>query len=402
MSGFPFVPIPNDLDAWPQAFEQSQIDYIPDPMVLRVGDLFIGGKSGATTFRLDPASTWEAIVKNVDGLGAFFHVLMTRERIPLIDYEQTFPMANFSALNELPKDIHPGYSIYEDIKKEAQEKIRKAELMRLPADRAHAIAEELRAVGYEWYPNPADPRLDNDPDRRTVATFLVGGLIFNEYAKASGTDHLLQKTRAQLFVDLALEPDHATTRVSQKESELFDRLDAIVNVDPNLRKQNVRLPPSILPYLLDRQPKSPRDLLDQALKLREEPEWKRYRQWYRKMRAAWVRGKFDEKAEHDLIEVANEIALRYKSSKYRADAQPIWSTEIGVKGSVSGNVVVTKASLDLDAGKRRISLPNSLRDWLTETLFFRNHRKVLLQIGLAQHEYDDFVLDLKRLWEKRH
>ena len=43
MSGFPFVPTPDTLDAWPQAFEQSQIDYVPDPMVLRVGDLFIGG-----------------------------------------------------------------------------------------------------------------------------------------------------------------------------------------------------------------------------------------------------------------------------------------------------------------------------------------------------------------------
>jgi hypothetical protein len=401
MSDVSFVPIPAELDGWQLAFEQNKIDYVPDPMVLRVGDLFIGGKSGAKAFGLDPALTWHVIEKNVDALGAFFHILMTRERIPLIDYEQTFPAANLYALAGMHQDIHPNHSIYQSIKRAAQEKIRKVDIMRLPADRAHTLAEELRAVGYEWYPNPADPRLDSDPDRRTVATFLVGGLIFNEYAKASGTDHLLQKTRAQLFVDLALEPDRATTRVAKAEDELFARLDAVVNVDPNLRKLDVNLPPSVLPYLLDRQPASPQDLLNEARKLRDEPEWKKYREWYHKMRSAWVRGEYDEKGEHDLVDVAKEIGRRYESSKYRADAQAVWSKEIGVKVSSSVTVGVAKAAVEVDAGKYRISLPNSLRDWVTETLLFRNHRKVLLQIGLAQHQYDDFVLGLKNLWEKQ-
>jgi hypothetical protein len=36
--------------------------------------------------------------KNIDGILAFFHVLMTRDRIPLIDYEYTFPKDFFRSL----------------------------------------------------------------------------------------------------------------------------------------------------------------------------------------------------------------------------------------------------------------------------------------------------------------
>jgi len=225
-------------------------------------------------------------------------------------------------------------------------------------------------------------------------------LIFNEYAKRSGTDHLLQATRAQLFIDLMVEPDQASTHVAERERDLFAHLDKVANIDQRLQKNDVHLLPSVLPYLLSGDHRSPRHLLEAALELREKPEWKSYRTWYQRLRAAWARGMYDERAEHDLIEVSKEIEVRYKSSKYRADAPRVLSREIGLKATVGPELGPIKAGVEADLGKFPVSIPNSLRDWLIETIHFRNHRKVLLRMGLAQHQYTHLGLGLQRLWEQ--
>jgi hypothetical protein len=72
--------ISSDQEGWPAAFATAGLDVIPDPMVTRVADLFIGGKSFSKQAGLDPSKVWEAIQRNIDGLIAFFHLLMTLGR----------------------------------------------------------------------------------------------------------------------------------------------------------------------------------------------------------------------------------------------------------------------------------------------------------------------------------
>jgi hypothetical protein len=81
---------------------------VPDPMVMRIADLFIDGRSFAQKSGLDQAKVWSTISNNVDSLYTFFHLLMTRERVPLIDYDYTFNTTNFTALREVAVEVHPG------------------------------------------------------------------------------------------------------------------------------------------------------------------------------------------------------------------------------------------------------------------------------------------------------
>jgi hypothetical protein len=47
-----------DQNDWPSEFEAAGLDVIPDPMVMRIADLFIGGRSFATKTNLDPDKVW--------------------------------------------------------------------------------------------------------------------------------------------------------------------------------------------------------------------------------------------------------------------------------------------------------------------------------------------------------
>jgi hypothetical protein len=88
-----------DVSTWPRIFQEADLDYVPDPMVLRAAELFIGGRQYCRQIqKLDDSKVWPVIEKNIDGILAFFHVLMTRDRIPLIDYEYTFPTDFFRSL----------------------------------------------------------------------------------------------------------------------------------------------------------------------------------------------------------------------------------------------------------------------------------------------------------------
>ena len=68
------MPLTSDVSAWPGIFGAAKIDYIPDPMVLRAAELFIGGKQYCTKEQnLDAEKAWPVIENNIDGILAFFH-----------------------------------------------------------------------------------------------------------------------------------------------------------------------------------------------------------------------------------------------------------------------------------------------------------------------------------------
>jgi len=399
-----------DQNNWPTEFATIGLDIIPDPMVMRIADLFIGGKSFSAKANLDPDKVWEAIQRNVDGLIAFFHLLMTRDRIPLIDYEYTFDTTNFDALGPLAVAIHP--PIYGQLKEMAKLKLLTLDLSRIPIERRDALAaeraDEFEAVGYQWFPEPGAQFTGSD---KVLGGLLLGGLIFGGYAQISGSDHVLQTTRSRLLLELT-QPDDAPLWVGQQESKLFSRLNEIVAQDTRLSSRDIQLPPTILPFLVQRGATSSRHLLDEALRLREtDGDFIAYRRCYRELRSAWASGTHNEQLEKDVLDVTRELTRRYPPGHDSIDDQPLWSREIGIKATlgaetgVEGGMPAAKAKasakveIEADLGKVQVSLPNWIRNWLVDTIRFRSHRKVLLLMALAQYNSDNLLLGLRRLWK---
>ncbi len=187
-------PIADPADLLVPMFQDAMVDYVPDPMVLRAADLFIGGKDFVKKIYPDSDNgirngaevtkekVWATIDKNIDGLIAFFHLLMTRDRIPLIDYDSTFNDQNFRTLGDIAVPLHPPFDVYQRFKKDAQNRIKDIDLRKLPRSMIDDIAGELVSSGYGWLPEAGLDELD--ATQRTAAGFLMGGLIFGSYAAA--------------------------------------------------------------------------------------------------------------------------------------------------------------------------------------------------------------------------
>src|SRR5258708_7159351 len=113
-----FVQPGSDVSKWPSIFEDANIDWVPDPMVLRAAELFSAGQELCVkNLKLDAELTWKAIEKNIDGTLAFFHALMTRDRIPFIDYEATYEsFFLYKKLGPIALEVHPGRDVYDRIK----------------------------------------------------------------------------------------------------------------------------------------------------------------------------------------------------------------------------------------------------------------------------------------------
>jgi len=394
-----------DPDDWHSKFSKAGIDFIPDPMILRAAELFILGKSGSADADLGTADeVWSTIKKNIDGILAFFHALMTRERIPLIDYKRTFPSQQFDQiLGSLVVPVHPNYTVYQDIKTEAQQKLKNIDFNKLPAAMIADISDELGSLGYEWYPNPD---LDLPPEQRMAATFILGGIIFGAYAQASGSDHLLQSKRSRLFSELTIPQEKEPLWGYNQQKNVFKRLHDFITTDKRLQSEDFELPPSVLPYLLKTHPdlKNPRDLLDKMLELRNN-DGKDYREWFQKLQLAWSSGHHNEDAENAVKEVLNELNKRYPENEDE-NSKLVWATKIDMNFSASAKLggedlpIDANAKFDSKLNDIEIGVPNQIRNWIVETVLFKPHKKFLLRISMAQKNYDNLTMGLHKLWLK--
>jgi hypothetical protein len=383
-------------DEWAASLSAQGIDFVPDPLVIRIGDLFIGGRSFATRSQLDPGAVWSTIVENVDSLITFFHLLMTRERIPLIDYNITFGTSNFSELGEIAVPLHP--AIYWNVKQRALDQLATFDVTRIPPSRLNEIRTSLttglQAVGYGWSPD-AGPAFAGG--REEIGSVLLGGLIFGAYAQIASADHVLQPTRQALILALT-QPDQAPLWGEHQESELFRRLNDVAANDPHINVHDRELPPTVLHYVLEKAPHSTQSLLETMMRLREDDkDFIAYRIWHGKLRDAWRNGRHDPSAEAAVLQVTRELRMRFPPGKDAIDAPPLWSREIGLKAKLVAEVGA-KGELEADLGKITVSLPNWIRSWLVEGVRFRSHRKVLLRMALAKQRSDNLPLALQRLW----
>jgi hypothetical protein len=381
-----------------------------------------GREDFAVKSGLDTDKVWNAISENLDALIAFFHILMTRDHIPLIDYEQTFNTTNFlHGFDDIALVLRPPN--YKHVKEQAKKQL-PADFLRIPPARREELVahrkDELTAVGYNWFPADLGPQFVEDDDK-LLATYLLGGLIFGGYAQISGSDHLLQDTRNKLLLEFT-QPAEAPLWGAQQEAELFRRLNTVINRDSRLSLHKTPLPPTILPSLLEKHPASPRHLLDDALDLRkDDADFVSYRLWHRELREAWANGRHNEECEKDVDAVTKELTRRFPPGKDPQDTPPVWSHDIGIKATLgaqagfkagieheigegekltAGAEAGVKAGIEADLGKVPISFPDWIRNLLVEGVRFRGHRKVLLRMALAQRHTDNLLLGLRKLWFK--
>ena len=68
----------------------QQFGFVPDPMILRTGEIFLNGARGTGLLERHDLDVWKALQQNIGGLLDFFDILVTRDNIPLINYEDTF------------------------------------------------------------------------------------------------------------------------------------------------------------------------------------------------------------------------------------------------------------------------------------------------------------------------
>jgi hypothetical protein len=164
-----YLALPADTQTWPALFAESGLDCVMDPMVVRAADMFIGGSAYCRGLTGQPNDgIWPAIEANLDGIFAFFHALMTRDRIPVIDYGATFMSQIREWLDPSILQWTSASGAYESIRQKALQRLVPV-TGNLPTGKALDLDSELLAAGYFWQPNLDD--LPIVPEATSAARF---------------------------------------------------------------------------------------------------------------------------------------------------------------------------------------------------------------------------------------
>lgn len=371
------------------AFSQAKLDVVPDPMVLRTGETFLLGRSGVQQMGLNPEEVWKSIDANLGSLFAFFDLLITRDKIPLIEYWHTFSNRLQDILGPLAVPVFVDYQIYDRVRQEVVEKLNARQVLSLDAEFVSEVHEELTAYAWEWQPQVDLP----DVDERTLraARFLVGGFIFSSYATAMGVDHVVQPKRSRLMLEASAPADKQALRGWIKEKELFSAFKKHCAPVSDVRVEDLTGAPSALALILFEHPnlRGTPDVLQEVLKLRDSSSGRRYRTWFQELRQAWARGQRPEGAD-DARDVLAELRRRSGS-----DAE--------VTGGIRADITLSASDKgfggDVKFKDVPVQLPRWLHGWVVSYLPFKPHRRFLLRLSLAQGRYEDITLGLYRLWK---
>jgi hypothetical protein len=188
-----------------------------------------------------------------------------------------------------------------------------------------------------------------------------------------------------------------------EERALFKEIDTLANTDRILSVRNQEVLPNVLLHLLAGGRRSPRALLDDALKIRESSAGRDYRALHCRLREAWSLGRRNEDAERQVGQVTAEL-------RQRISGQPMELTAIEVQGTIKANagvraeLGVAAAGLSLDGSvhvpKTRISVtvPDRIRNWFVDQFVLKGHQKLLLRMALHQRSFADVRKGLHEVW----
>jgi hypothetical protein len=378
------------------------IKVVVDPMVFRTADVFLRGKNGIAGSRelTHPESMWNAISSNIGALCTFFDTLILEERIPMYDYDQTFPGDNYAGRRALIEYCNEFEEVLVTVSVQGQAYYKMKEravavldeLPSIPDTLANDILRELSAFDWEWRPDLwRGERYESIADDQSVLdAFRYGGLLFSGYAQRTGSDHLLQPKRARLYLATALGADSA-----DDEKALFAQLTTIANETPEGVQRTGDLPatPTFLPYLLKRDDNTPREFLQRALKLRRSNMVNEYRAWRKKALDDIEKGRPNKKEWQK--EIAKIAAAINRELRVNADNGPTVNARVGAKlVPLSPIPIVPDVGIALE---QKINLGATL-GWLLPNLPGHRYRKLLMRLIVAQREYTHIDRHLKILW----
>jgi hypothetical protein len=345
---------------------------------------------------------------------------MTRPAIPLIGYYETFhqdesmwPLADHNILamfqpvaKELIVQVGVAKEAYEEVRNAAWNNLTRLELGSATQDDVAGVARQLAAYQYDWHPSLGG--LSFPDDRKPLARFLLGGLIFGAYAQAADADHVLQDKRSQLFLTLTQPGAGSPATRYEREEDLFVKLkETITRADSAVHFSDLPAMPSILPDILSRTPAITKvsEILPRAIEIRQSMAGEAYRLWFKQLRTALGDGRYatNEKREIEAVRKEAEHRLKDEYSKWGMSFTPTVSAgaSITLSAKALGSSVEGKASLGdlkLEGEKIRLALPDWVRNMVVDYLPFRRHRKLLLRSALALAEFQNVSVKLEKIW----
>jgi hypothetical protein len=387
----------NNLGGWLEY--RQKIGFVPDPMVLRAGEIFLNGRTKSGRLGQSDQDVWYALDENIGGLLDFFDIVVTRDTIPLIHYGDTFDAAGggpvlSDLLEERLCQVEVAYEPYQQVKAGALRS-----LATLPAERLRPLAAglaELGAFRYDWKPSlhaggetagtDFTQLQDGDP-LLLVAHFLLGGFIFSGFAQASHTTHYVQPKRSRMLLGLTAAPDAMRHGDRRDEAAIFAGAERTARDAAATVKRQRPMPP-VLPYLLGHGPlpRSTTELLERALRFRESSEGRRYRAAVESIRAD---GQPAERTA-DLSVAEREAALALLHPYSRLDPNRSRGLTVEVSASyprgVGGKVSTT------------LHMPTWLRLWWNDRIAFGTLRQTFRRMWMASESYSDFSGKLRDVW----
>jgi hypothetical protein len=406
------------FDQWPALFQDPGYEVIVDPVVYRIGELFLTeGSSARDNAGWD--EMWAPIGQDIGAVVTFFDLLILHRHLPAFDYSVTFnPMsAQINTVGGEPiiDDIKVAGDVYKPTRDAVVGHLhdRMGRGPFVPKVVAGQIPGYLASLGYQWAPDIGivEPELP-DETSRTVARFLVGHLLFAGYAQMSGLPHVLSPRRGRLVAAAGLP---VKSGVPQAEKAVWGKVGQRLHGVAGWRDEELAWTPSFLPYLLQltsNQRGGPETLLKHALELRQKKSIKKYREIRRAALGVDDVGGTME-ARRALADAAESIAkelgrtrkeLAYTKS-FIVGAGP---QAIGYLSGAGLGLVIGGPPGGLLGGLAGAVAPEVLKPaterlwgWVIDRLPFVSSRKLLSRVARAEVEVGDGLANsLEAVWRR--
>ncbi|HLZ85119.1 MAG TPA: hypothetical protein VKQ54_16255 [Caulobacteraceae bacterium] len=376
----------------------ARFGFVPDPMILRAGEIFVNGSGGIGGLEGDSFAIWKALEQNIASIVEFFDMVATRDELPLIDYYMTFSRPE-QPLEDLLEDrvcqVRVGWETYNRIKDGALVNLASLDLTGMSLD-TMGMLSETNVFGYDWNPGlePAtgDAAAQSAGQKlagvsweaRPIAQFLLGGLVFSGFAQASGAVHYVQPKRSRLYLGLTSKTQGLVSLGHDSEDKIFDDAAGVFQ-DPAIEvRRELRVPP-VLPYLLERSPGriTPGDLLKRALDFPGTPVGRQYVAAVRAIRAGGIEGG----QTTDMSAVERQAALDFLRPYSNLDANRSRSLDFKLKLAAGSIETAFK-----------VKIPVALRLWYNENAPFVGMRKSLRRMWMSYESYTQMSRRLGEVW----
>lgn len=388
----------------------QKLSTVVDPMVFRAGEIFLRGLAalnrGDDQSSLTRDGAWEFLERNIPALGFFIDAAILNERLPLFNYAETFEhdknfdARSFAAINEEAKEsvlmpVDVSFGIYLDIKKTVIKQLEQRLDQGGPAggkwvdpDLAKSIVSELSQSDYRWDLSLGaviEDALPTHQDRQ-IGRFLLGGMIFSQYADYMQSEHWLQPKRSKLFAQAMTGATHI-----EDEQQLFEWL-----------SQQFKLPfcktmqPTFLHLVLSKAKKRS-DIPKIIARLRESGAVKDYRGWRAQALEEWrTRGGISEHSVKTIKDLKGALTDKGINADEVREAGIAWVETAAAAAAASGEPTATMV-----AGVATAALKTTAPAYGFIKSILPGHRHVKLMADSIhlRELYPRIERSVKTLWE---